>query len=385
MRSLDELTMYAYGLLEQSEEPALRHHVESCDACAAIVRRLGAERKLFERAAAPAEPAAAPPNLLRPRRARRPTLPGLAAARLLLAVLAWLLFRAPRVETVAPPIPALRGEDDLDRLVAELKSPSPVRRELAALALKAYGGLAVGKLEKAGAALELIDACRGTTPEMRAVIKKLDTMKIDLNFEKTPFEEARKFIRDFAGVPIIIDAAAHTKVDPALPVTIRAKGETLGSVLDRIVAPHGLKAMAIPEGVILITEPAKEAKALSGNVPVKVSRTDRNLSKEFEALGSDSPADRDRATATLRRLGGGTVPLGSPGRAVPGGPRPGGRPPPLALLPRSRRARPGARDPAPDHPDHDRHGGRPAHGRARLHLTDLQDQHRDRHGGDPQS
>jgi len=69
------------------------------------------------------------------------------------------------------------------------------------------------------------------------------------------------------------------------------------------VAPHGLKTMAIPEGVILITDPAKEAKALSGNVPVKVSRTDRNLAKEFEALGNDSPAERDRAITTLRRLG----------------------------------------------------------------------------------
>ncbi len=274
-------------------------HVPACAECRAAAEAVAAERSSIRQALA--EGNVAPPAALL--RRPRASLAGLAAAALLLVALAWLLFRAPHAAPVAPPTAALRGEDDLDRLVSELKSLSPVRRELASLALKAYGGLAVGKLEKAGAALELIDACRGTTPEMRALLRKLDTMKVDLDFDKVPIDEVLKFIRDFSGVPIIVDAGVGVQIDPNWPVTIRAKGETLGSVLGRVLAPFGLKILVSTEGIILITDSSKNVSAAAGNVPVRVARTDRNLAKELEALGSDSPADRDRATATLRKLG----------------------------------------------------------------------------------
>jgi len=283
-----ELHDHAYGFRPSA-------HVAGCAECLRRAETLSAERSAIRAALLGG-------NSVPVRRSPAP-LAGLAAAVLLLAALAWILYRAPHGAPATPPAAALRGEDDLDRLVAELKSPSPVHRELAALALKAYGGLAVAKLEKAGAALELIDACRGTTPAMRAVLKKLDTMKLDLNFDKVGFEEALKFIRDFSGVPIIVDAAAAGNLDPNRSVTLQAKGDSLGSVLGRICALQELKFMAIPEGVLLVTNPGKAAEALTGNVPIKVLRTSHDLSKEIAALGSDAPAERDRATASLRTLG----------------------------------------------------------------------------------
>lgn len=47
MRSLDDLTMYAYGLLEPSAEESLEDHLRACGACANLVRRIGAEHDLF--------------------------------------------------------------------------------------------------------------------------------------------------------------------------------------------------------------------------------------------------------------------------------------------------------------------------------------------------
>ncbi|HUR38996.1 MAG TPA: hypothetical protein VM222_05860, partial [Planctomycetota bacterium] len=63
----------------------------------------------------------------------------------------------------------------------------------------------------------------GTTaeedPDILAINRKLDTMKIDLAFENTKLEDILAFIRDFSGLNIILDAAVRDKVDPDKPVT----------------------------------------------------------------------------------------------------------------------------------------------------------------------
>jgi anti-sigma factor RsiW len=50
MRSLDDLTMYVYGLLDESAETEIRDHAKACPDCAAQIGRIAAEHRLLEKA-----------------------------------------------------------------------------------------------------------------------------------------------------------------------------------------------------------------------------------------------------------------------------------------------------------------------------------------------
>jgi len=52
MRSVDDLTMYVYGLLEGPQERAIQEHLESCRACTEISERIGTEHRFLEGALA---------------------------------------------------------------------------------------------------------------------------------------------------------------------------------------------------------------------------------------------------------------------------------------------------------------------------------------------
>ena len=52
MRSLDELTMYMYGLLDPAQEEEMKAHLEECADCLRICRRIAGEHKLFKGALA---------------------------------------------------------------------------------------------------------------------------------------------------------------------------------------------------------------------------------------------------------------------------------------------------------------------------------------------
>ena len=52
MRSLDELTMYMYGLLDPAAEEAMKAHLEECPDCLRTCRRIAGEHKLLKGAMA---------------------------------------------------------------------------------------------------------------------------------------------------------------------------------------------------------------------------------------------------------------------------------------------------------------------------------------------
>jgi len=52
MRSLDELTMYMYGLLDPAAEEAMKAHLAECKECHRTCRRIAGEHKLFKGALA---------------------------------------------------------------------------------------------------------------------------------------------------------------------------------------------------------------------------------------------------------------------------------------------------------------------------------------------
>jgi len=48
VRSVDNLTMYVYGLLDGPQERAMEEHVQGCRSCADLSERIGAEHRLLE-------------------------------------------------------------------------------------------------------------------------------------------------------------------------------------------------------------------------------------------------------------------------------------------------------------------------------------------------
>ena len=107
----------------------------------------------------------------------------------------------------------------------------------------------------------------GTTaeedPDILAINRKLDTMKIDLAFENTKLEDILAFIRDFSGLNIILDAAVRDKVDPDKPVTFKVKDLVLKNVLKLLLSQFNLDYHITEEKVVLLTDPKK---AGGGNV-----------------------------------------------------------------------------------------------------------------------
>lgn len=107
----------------------------------------------------------------------------------------------------------------------------------------------------------------GTTaeedPDILAINRKLDTMKIDLAFENTKLEDILAFIRDFSGLNIILDAAVRDKVDPDKPVNFKVKDLVLKNVLKLLLSQFNLDYHITEEKVVLLTDPKK---AGGGNV-----------------------------------------------------------------------------------------------------------------------
>jgi type II secretory pathway component GspD/PulD (secretin)/tetratricopeptide (TPR) repeat protein len=101
----------------------------------------------------------------------------------------------------------------------------------------------------------------GTTaeedPDILAINRKLDTMKIDLAFENTKLEDILAFIRDFSGLNIILDAAVRDKVDPDKPVTFKVKDLVLKNVLKLLLSQFNLDYHITEEKVVLLTDPKK--------------------------------------------------------------------------------------------------------------------------------
>jgi hypothetical protein len=100
-------------------------------------------------------------------------------------------------------------------------------------------------------------------PDILAIQRKLDTMKIDLAFDNTKLEDILAFIRDFSGLNILLDAAVRDKVDPEKQLTFKVKDLVLKNVLKLLLSQFGLDFRITEEKVVLLTDPKK---AGGGNV-----------------------------------------------------------------------------------------------------------------------
>jgi len=76
MRDLDELTQFAYGLLDETTEAGIREHAAGCPDCSSRIERLVAEHRFLEACLRPDAPP--PPLGVDARETPRPSggLPG---------------------------------------------------------------------------------------------------------------------------------------------------------------------------------------------------------------------------------------------------------------------------------------------------------------------
>jgi hypothetical protein len=306
MRTLEELTMYTYGLLDEHEEAALKSHVESCAPCSEQIRRLRSERRIFVRAAAPESAPEAPADLLsaRPKRPRHAALVAGLAAAALLGVLAWLLSQPPHPAGPAQPAQAApSADDDIDRLVAELRSPSALRREIATLALKAYGEGAVLKLEKAGADPALIDACRGIAPEDRATREALKKIRITFDMQNAPLTAAIDYLREVSHLNFQISGIDQPDQEA---ITFKAQDMVLEEALRQLLEARGF-SYRVRLGVVSVTTQAaakeREAPLAPTLIPIRIPSDEAAVRRFVSALGADAPGERDQASAAIFRLG----------------------------------------------------------------------------------
>lgn len=306
MRSIEQLSLYAYGLLDPAEEEEMEHHVKDCATCEDVVRRLRVEQGVLRQAASRGEAPEAPRELLE-RRIDRPRasfrLAALAAAALL-GVLVWFLSRPfdGGKDLEFSPVTQSGGEE-LDRLIGELKSSSTLRREIAALALEAYGSAALEKLEKAGADPVLLDSCRGITRADRAVLTKLKEFRITIDIQNSPLTAIIDYMRETSGLNFHLSGVPNPE---SQMISYKVENIVLDGALRLLLQPRSL-AYRVKGGVVVIT-PSAEAEAQDSALPpakspVRIPKDDAAIRRQVTALSAGSPQERDRASQKLARLG----------------------------------------------------------------------------------
>jgi hypothetical protein len=304
MKSLEELSLFAYGFLEDEEAASLRTHLVTCPSCTEKVRRLKSERTVFERAAAREGTPDSLPDLF-PAPVKRLQVPiplAALAASILLGVLVWLLAfpirsnGGPESGTIAQTL-----DNELDRLVTELKSPSILKRELATLALKGYGSLAVEKLEKAKADPALIDACRGMSPKDREVLIQLQAARVALDMENVPLTDIVDRLREASQLDFHISGIA----DPNERCSFKVSEVPVETALRLLLEPRAC-GFVVNQGVVIVTT-RENAKTLMTapppRVPVRFPVEPKAVERGIAGLSAEAVDERDRSSAQLRCQG----------------------------------------------------------------------------------
>ncbi len=101
------------------------------------------------------------------------------------------------------------------------------------------------------------------SPEVVAINNKLDSQRITLNFDATPFEDAIDFLRDITGLNFVIGPSAMDIVgDEALRVSLRLRDITLKNALNLILAADPDLTYKIKNGTVFITTAGDETEEL---------------------------------------------------------------------------------------------------------------------------
>ncbi|HVR87064.1 MAG TPA: hypothetical protein VMU54_22255 [Planctomycetota bacterium] len=307
MRPMEELTMYANGLLDPEEMSATSAHVEACTDCAQVVERLRFERRVVQRAAARPEGSEAPadfPGLLARRlparrfsRRFRVSAAGLLAAAGLLGALALLLLERPGGPTVN--FAAQPPKDPLDRLIQEFRSPSSARKAMAQEALKAFGEAAAERLEKEGLDPELVRGEAALSANDLAVKKQVYDLRCTIDLQNIPQSTVLRHMGTVLGRPFAYDPASR-KASELEMISFKVQDIVLDGALRLMLQPRG-RSYEVRGGTVRVT--ARDEPGAYRAAPVRVLRDSSEGKALSLKLSSRDPAERDQAQAALRGLG----------------------------------------------------------------------------------
>jgi type II secretory pathway component GspD/PulD (secretin) len=97
-------------------------------------------------------------------------------------------------------------------------------------------------------------------PDVLALQKKMDNLKIDLNLDKARLEDAVEFVRQFSDLNMVIDPAVRgDKSVMDRPASFKMKDVLLSECLTMLLLQYGL-AYSFRERVIYISRPPAQAK-----------------------------------------------------------------------------------------------------------------------------
>lgn len=294
--SIEEIHDHAYGFRSSD-------HVASCPECGGTADAVTAERDALSEILGEGfdeRPIVLPPPITSaPPRAVRFGWPAGAVAALLLASLAWLLSQPYRDRSSDARTVLRSQEEEIHRLITELDGPSPLRKELARLALLRYGGTALPALEGGREHPDLVDQIRGITPADRALEVRLSSMRISLEVDRVLYPDVLELLKPHVGA-IKVDLLEQPET---AFVTLRLKNATLREVMESLAGQ--MKVPFEVQSGSLVLGRRSEPLALA---PVRIPVQGANVGPLIERLSDESPARREEAGKLLSRYGFGAEP-----------------------------------------------------------------------------
>lgn len=94
-------------------------------------------------------------------------------------------------------------------------------------------------------------------PDILAINRSLDTVKIDMLFDNTKLEDVISYVRDFTGLNIVTDQGLGDKADFTKQVTFKVKELPVRNALRLLLGQQGLDFAVTGEKIVLITTPDK--------------------------------------------------------------------------------------------------------------------------------
>jgi hypothetical protein len=88
---------------------------------------------------------------------------------------------------------------------------------------------------------------------------KLETMKMDLNFENTKLEDILTFVRDYSGIDIYLDVVCREWIDPGTVLSFQTKDAVLKDVLRELFSRFRLDYVVTEDKAVLVTFPYRVA------------------------------------------------------------------------------------------------------------------------------
>jgi hypothetical protein len=298
---------HAYGFRSSA-------HVPSCPDCRRAAESVEAERDAL-RGALSGESSEAPPESLflrlavSKRRRERPaassplSTAGVAAGILFLLALGGLLFigRASVRSTASAQAP-----DPLDRLIAELKSPSSERRAAAQAILPHFGAVAAERLKREGLDPALAEAAPAAAPEDARIEDLLRSRRVTIDLQNGTLPEIIKHLEKESGLRFVIDRKSIPNPEEE-QVSFRVSDIVMDGALKLMLFPRE-KRHVVRGGIVFVTGMDVPAILGPARAPVRVLRDAPEAKGLVQALASGDPKERDAAESSIRLLGFGAEP-----------------------------------------------------------------------------